>query len=113
MPYSNSTFSSSDPAMMVDGFASGMPRLFTAATTAVSSAIIATGFWVGYGAGGRGGYQAGMQLGDLLFHTQVTTAGVPVKATLHVCVSSSANVASTSLSSGYNAAYNVTVATAT
>lgn len=109
----NTTLPSSNPNLVIDGFASGMPRLFVAATTAVSSAIIATGFWTGVGAGGRSGYQAGVQVGDLMMHTQVTTAGVPVKATLHVCIASTADQASTSASTGWNTAYNATFATAT
>lgn len=113
MTVNSSTYSSSNPSALVQGFGSGMPRVFVAQTTAVSSAIIATGFWAGCGAGGRAGYQAGMTLGDLLLHTQVTTAAVPVKATLHVVTASTAN-GSTSAASAFNAlAYDVTVATAT
>jgi hypothetical protein len=108
-----STLSSSNPTLLIDGFASGMPRLFVAATTNVSSAIIATGFWAGYGAGGRGGYQAGLQLGDLLAHVASTASATPGRVTLHSVIGSSANQASTVGSTGYWTAYDATVASAT
>jgi hypothetical protein len=88
--------------------------VFIAGTTYNSTDITAAGFWAGYGAGGRGGYQSGMRVGDILMHVASTgSAVVPGRVTMHSVIASSANVASTILSSGYNAAYDVTVASAT
>lgn len=109
----STTLGSSNPSMIIDGFASGMPRVFACCTTSVSSAIITAGFFAGMGYGGRSGHQAGMRVGDLLLHTQVTTAAEPVRATLHVVTGSTADQASTSASTGWGANFNVTVATAT
>jgi hypothetical protein len=108
-----STLTSSNPSAIIDGFSSLMPRVFIAQTTAVSSAIIATGFWQGYGAGSRGSNPVGMQLGDVLMHIASTGSATPGRVTMHSVIGSTSNVASTSLSSGYNAAYDVTVASAT
>ena len=101
---------SSDPALVTDGFSSLMPRMFVACTTSVSSAIIATGFWQGYGSGGR---SVGMQLGDILLHVASTNSATPGRVTTHSVIGSTANVASTSASSGYGAGYDVTVSSAT
>jgi hypothetical protein len=108
-----STIGSSNPSMIVDGFASGMPRVFVAYTTSVSSAIIATGFWAGVGEGSRGGYQAGMRIGDVLLHRASTDSATPGRVTTHSVIASTADQASTSGSTGYSAAYNVTIASAT
>jgi len=106
------TYSSSTPVALLEPYIVGAaPTVFYAGSTAVSAAIIATGFWSACGYGSRSG--VGMRVGDLLLHTQLTTAGVPVKATLHAVVASTANQASTIASSGFNAAYDITVATAT
>lgn len=108
------TIPTSDPQCLVErGFAGVGPAMYWAATTAVSSAVIATGFWVGYGVGGRTGNQVGLKVGDLFQHIQITTGGVPVKATTHVVIASTADQASTSASTGWGANYNVTIATAT
>lgn len=108
-----STLPSSDPMLLIDGFASGIPRLFVAMTTYLTSDVSSTGFWAGYGAGSRGGTPVGMRLGDALMHVQSTGTAKPGFVSMHSVVASTANVASTSLSSGFNAAYNVTVSACT
>lgn len=108
-----STISSSNPSLLIDQFSSLGPRVFIAATTAVSSAVCATGFWAGYGAGGRGSNPVGMQLGDVLIHVASTGATFPGRVTLHSVIGSTANVASTSASSGFTAAFDITVSNST
>lgn len=108
-----STASSSNPTLLVDGFGPSMPRLFVAATTYDSSDVTATGFWAGVGQGSKGSNPVGMRLGDILMHVASTGATIPGRVTMHSVIASTANVASTSASSGYGAVYNVTVASAT
>lgn len=107
------TVGSSDPAMISDGYDASMPRLFIATTTNPSSAIEATGFWAGQGSGSRGTGRASMRVGDVLLHVQSTATTFPGRVTLHSVIGSTANVASTSLSSGFAARYDITVASAT
>lgn len=108
-----STVSSSDPAMIFNGYGTAMPRMFLAATTYNSSEVSAVGFWVGYGAGSRGSNPVGMRIGDVLMHIASTgSTGSAGHVTMHQVVGSTANVASTSASSGFNASYNVSVSAA-
>lgn len=102
------TSNSSDPALILDSMMDG-PRVFMAITTAVSSAIVSTGYWQGYGAGSRGGTPVGMRVGDVLLHQQTTNTAYPGRVTWHSVIASTANVASTAASSGWNASYNVTL----
>lgn len=115
-----STATSSHPSCILDGITPGMARVFMAQTTYVSSAILPTGFWQGYGEGSRGNSNSptwynsvGMRVGDVLMHISTTNSATPGRVSLHSVIGVSANVASTVLSSGYNAAYDVTVASAT
>lgn len=107
-----STLSSSSPMLLADGYASGMPSVFVAATTAVSSAIIATGFWTGqgYGSNQRGASPGGLKLGDILMHVASTGSATPGRVTLHSVLTGTANQASTLASSAFgNTGYDVTV----
>jgi hypothetical protein len=108
-----STLSSSNPSIVIDGFSSLMPRFFMAATTFLTSDVSSTGMWKGYGAGSRGGNPVGMQLGDVLIHIQSSGTAKPGFVSMHSVIASSANVASTTLSSGFNAAYDITVSACT
>ena len=111
-------YSSSNPAiMMLDAFgqpsaAGGAPRIFAYSSTHNSTDILATGFFTGCGYGGRPA-NIGMRVGDIVINTASTSASNPGRVTTHSVIASSANVASTVASSGYNAAYDCTVASAT
>jgi hypothetical protein len=110
---SNTTFSSSIPTMIIDGFGSGMPRVFSARSTALTSDVSSTGFWLGCGDGSKGANSVGMRQNDMLIHSQTTDTATPGRVSMHLVVASTANVASTSLSSGFSASYNVTVSSCT
>lgn len=103
-----SSASSSDPVLIVQGFGLGAPHVFAAQTTNVSSAITSTGFWSGCAEKGRGN-NFGMRLGDILFHRCSTDSATPGRVTVHSVIATSANVASTVASSGFNAQYDATV----
>jgi hypothetical protein len=111
-------YGSSNPAiMMLDGFgqpgaAGGAPRIFAYSSTHNSTDILATGFFAACGDGSRLG-SIGMRPGDLLLNRASTGASIPGRVTTHSVISSTANVASTVASSGWNAAYDCTVASAT
>lgn len=111
MAFNDSTFSSSMPTLAVDGFASAFPRIFTMRSTAVSSALVATGFLAGLGAGSRasGGSNPGLRVGDIVLHTQTTDTAYPGRVTMHSVIASTANQASTSASTGWAAAYDITL----
>ena len=111
-----STLSSSDPAIVIDGYGTAMPRLYLAATTLTSSAVADTGRWVGYGALGntRNATQVGLRLGDVLLHVSSSGAGAPGRVSLHAVLSATSNaIGSTLLSSNYGTGYDVTVSLST
>lgn len=82
-------------------------------STHTSTEILATGFFTGCGAGSRNSYGIGMTPGDVLINIASTDAAIPGRVTMHSVLSATADQASTSASTGWNAAYNVTVASAT
>lgn len=112
------SYSTSNPAiMMLDAFgqpstAGGAPRWFNYSSTHNSTDILATGFFAGCGDGSRPA-TIGMRPGDIVINRASTNAAIPGRVTMHSVVASTANVASTSASSGWNAAYDCTVASAT
>lgn len=106
------TFASSTPAQWDDAPGPLLPALFVARTTNVSSAVVATGFWTGCGRGSRPN-TAGMRVGDILLHIASTDSATPGRCTIHTVIDSTADQASTAASSGWNAGYNATVASAT
>lgn len=107
-------YSSTTPlTMLVDGFASNMPRVFSYQSTHASTDITATGFFTGVGENSRGSSPVGLRIGDIVMNRASTDAVIPGRVTMHSVISATANVLSTSASSGWNAAYNVTVASAT
>ena len=109
-------YSSSNPAiMMLDGFgqpsaAGGAPRWFNYSSTHSSTDVLATGFFTGCGQGGRPA-NIGMRVGDIVINTANTasTSAIPGRVTMHSVIASTANFASTVASSGWNAAYDITV----
>ena len=111
-------YSSSNPAiMMLDAFgqptaAGGAPRVFSYSSTHSSTDILATGFFTGCGYGGRPA-NLGMRVGDVVMNISSTSASNPGRTTIHSVIASTANVASTVASSGYNAGFDCTVASAT
>lgn len=111
-------YSALNPALlMLDAFgaptaAAGAPRIFSYSSTHNSTDILATGFFTGCGDGGRPA-NIGMRLGDIVINRASTSAAIPGRVTMHSVVASTANFASTSASSGWAAAYDCTVASAT
>jgi hypothetical protein len=111
-------YSTSNPAiMMLDAFgqpsgAGGAPRIFAYSSTHNSTDILATGFFTGCGDGSRLG-SIGMRPGDIVINRASTSASIPGRVTAHSVIASTANVASTSASSGWAAAYDCSVASAT
>jgi hypothetical protein len=99
--------------MVMDCLAGVGPRVFWSKTTSISSAIVATGFWTACGENSRGSNPVGMRLYDILMHTSSTDSAQPGRTVITSVVGSTANVASTTLSSGFNASYDVTVAVST
>lgn len=107
-------YSSTNPlALLMDGFASNMPRVFSYQSTHASTDVTVTGFFTGVGENSRGLSALGLRLGDVIMNRASTDAAIPGRVTMHSVISATANVLSTSASSGYAAAYNVTVASAT
>lgn len=104
-----STLPSSTPSLLLDdGFgAGGQPRVWIASTTNLSSAVSTTGFWAGCGEGGHTGIA--MRVSDVLIHISSINSATPGAVALKSVIASSANVLSTSASSGYGASYDVTV----
>ena len=110
-------YSASTPARKILdlGFASaGSVFVYQSTHTAVE--VAATGFFAGCGAGGNQNYGAtgaaadiGMKVGDIVIASETTSGTNPGRTTLHAVTASTANQASTTASTGYNAAYNVTV----
>lgn len=84
-------------------------------TTNSSTEVAATGFFAGCGAGSRGGTGVGMLFGDIVLvaANTGTTFSTTGKVTLHSVLKATANVASTLASSGYGAAYDVTLSAGT
>lgn len=103
--------STNPPALIIDGFSSLMPRVFMYGSTHLVSDITATGFFAGCGNGSRtvSNSNVGMRVGDLLINRSSTDASVPGRTTFHSVIGATADQASTSASTGWGAAYNVTV----
>jgi hypothetical protein len=107
-------YSSTNPPLMIDdGLGPNCPRTFSYQSTHTSTEILATGFFVGVGAGSRGLYGVGMRVGDLLVNRASTDSSIGGRVTWHSVISATADQASTLASSGWVAAYNATVASAT
>ncbi len=107
-------YSSTNPVtLLMDGFASGMPRVFiyqsTHASTDIallpastSSSATGVGFFVGAGDGGHGLANAGMRVGDLLVNTNRGSTEFPGITTIHSVIASTANGSTLSSSFGYD-----------
>ncbi len=103
-------YSSSNPiALYVDGLLPLQPRTFVYSSSHNSTDVLATGFFTGVGDGSRGLTDLGMRVGDLLINRASTAAAIPGRVSFHSCISSTANQASTSASTGWVAAYDCTV----
>jgi hypothetical protein len=74
-----------------------------------STDVAAAGYFAAVGRGSRGGAGYGMNIGDVVIVSESSGGGTPGRTTMHSVKASTANQASTSASSGYNAAYNVTI----
>lgn len=78
-----------------------------------STDVAATGYFAAEGRGSRPASGAsggkGMQLGDVVIVSESSAGGTPGRTTMHSVKASTANQASTSASTGYAAAYNVTI----
>ena len=109
--------STNSPQLMLDGlgmFASTqggsvLPRVWFYGSTHLVADITATGFFAACGYGSRSGAQVGMRVGDLLINRSSTDASAVGRTTMHSVVGSTANVTSTTASTGWSAAYDITV----
>lgn len=78
-----------------------------------STDVAVAGYFAAMGRGSRvassavGGY--GMQIGDVVIVAESSGGGTPGRTTTHSVKASTANQASTSGSTGWGAAYNVTI----
>ena len=103
------------PILMLDLFPGGSTqpggRQWFYGSTHLVSDIVATGFFAACGQGSRNMSNAnvGMRVGDLLINRSSTDSSAPGRTTFHSVINSTANVASTSLSSGWAAGYDVTI----
>jgi len=112
-------YSSSNARKIVDagmfgssGFGAGSVWLYR--STDASSDVAVTGYFARAGIGSKSlSSQAadniGMRVGDVVIVAESTGGGTPGRTTLHGVISATANVASTTLSSGFNAGYDVTI----
>jgi hypothetical protein len=80
-------------------------------TTNSSTEVAAVGFFAGVGEKSKGANAMGVRLGDVFIVNSATgtTLSSTGRVTLHNVLNSTANVASTSLSSGFGASYDVTI----
>src|SRR5258706_11139272 len=98
------TYSSSNPLTLVqDGFASGLPRVFSYQSTHNSTDILATGFFAACGDGGRSANNVGLRLADIIINRASTNAVRPGQVSMHSVTATTANVASTLASSAFSA----------
>lgn len=86
----------------------GRGAIWGHASTDSSTQVVATGFFTGAGMG-RSTASKGMQVGDIVIHTRLSTAGVPLGVGTYVVSASTIDQSSTTASSGYNYGRNVTV----
>ena len=110
------SFSASNPPILVidlipGGSTMAGGRTWVYGSTHLVSDITATGFFAGCGEGSRNVSNAnvGLRVGDLLINRSSTDSAAPGRTTMHSVIGSTANQASTSASSGWNTAYNITV----
>lgn len=98
-------------SLLVDqmGNVNGGPRLYTHTSTETSTEILSAGFFVGVGYGSQGLLGQGVRIGDVICHIASTNSATPGVVSFHSAINSTAGFSSTSASSGYSAAYNVTV----
>jgi hypothetical protein len=118
-------YSSTNPVFQLNpgNLVNGKNAMWLYQSTHDSTGIIGTGFFSGCGYGGRAPTQSsssyaanqipGLQIGDIVLNISSTDALVPGRVTLHSVLSSTADQASTSASSGWGTRYDVTVASAT
>ena len=108
------TFSSSGLSKVLDvGLTSGA-ALWRYTSSDGSTAIKATGYFAGCGTGSPSGTNAfGMRVGDTLINQESSGGATPGRCTLHGVSGSTYNQSSTTASTGFSGAYDVTVAAAT
>ena len=84
------------------------PAQWYYASSDSSTSIAATGYFAGMGVGSRGGSPKGMRVGDLVTNVENAAGNTPGRVTVHSIKTSSANQSSTTGSTGYGAAYDLT-----
>jgi hypothetical protein len=106
-------YSSTGPLILVsEGISTDAPRTFAYSSTHTSTEVTGTGFLTGVGAGSRGLNGLGLRVGDLVMCRASTGSATPGGVSWHSCISSTADNASTSASSGWNSAFNCTLSAA-
>jgi hypothetical protein len=106
---SQAGFAGSGTTQPSSGVVGGGHQHWTYSSSDSAVTIAAAGYFTGVGYRSRGLAGLGMKLGDLVLNIESSAGAIPGRATWHSVTASSANVASTSASSGFSAAYNVTV----
>jgi hypothetical protein len=106
------SFSSSGLRKIVDGGLTDGTATWLYRSSDPSTAVKATGYFAGCGSGSRGANAFGMKVGDVVICAENSAGATPGRTTMHSVITSTANVASTSASSGFSASYDVTVSAA-
>lgn len=106
-------YSSTNPPRQIveGGFVHGKGSVYLYSSSHASSDYTTTGFFAGAGHGSRNhsAGNVGMRVGDLVVCVGTTNAPTPGYVTWHSVVSATANQASTTASTGYNAAFDITL----
>ena len=104
------------PRLIVEGgFTQGKGGVYVYKSSHASSDYTTTGFFAGAGFGSRNhsAGNVGMRVGDLVLCAQTTDGPTPGYVTVHTVIASTIDQASTTASTGFNAAYNITLSAAT
>lgn len=103
-------FSSTNLMQVTPGsLANGAGAMWHYRSSDASTDVAAAGYFAGAGRGSRGSAGMGMTLGDVVIVSESSGGGTPGRTTMHAVKASTANQASTSSSTGWGAAYNVTI----
>lgn len=101
-------FSTTGLSAIVDGGLTNGITVWKYLSADTVTTVKGAGYFAGMGAGGRA-TNYGMKLGDVVIVTESTNGAAPGRTYMGAVSGSTANQASTSASTGWNAAYDVTV----
>ena len=103
------TFSTTGLSAIIDGELTGGAAVWKYLGSDTVSTVKGAGFFAGVGQDSRGSNARGMKIGDIVICTESTAGSVPGRTYMGAVSASTANQASTSASTGWNAAYDCTV----